>query len=127
MEVNKDGEADTLGVDNPSREYLLDLLAHPEIPVRVNHEESPRPGVFEGRWDGRGHAGSPWDDPKGRRFLDIGIGGVGVLRLIRSTKSKSKPFTPDDERLLLRLLPLCDGVFRSWQTEANKGERLRVE
>jgi hypothetical protein len=110
MAVEKHGLVRELDADDGNCEYLNALLARPGIPVRINsdNEHARRPDAMM-----RDVAGwLPWNDPDHRRFLDIGIEGVGVIRLIRS--GTSKPFTPDDERLFVRLAALCGNFLRDW-------------
>jgi hypothetical protein len=107
---NRDGNSD----------YLAALLAHPGEVIRINNEQSRRPDIPIG--DAGGWL--PWDDPDRRRFLDLGIEGFGVIRLVRP--GHSKPFTPDDERLFLHLATVSDDVLRDWDATLNTRANMAI-
>jgi hypothetical protein len=91
--------------------YLTYLSRHPGVAVRVNDARSARPAdlaVDE-------TAGIlPWNDPEHRRFLDIGVGGSGVLRLVRP--ALSRPFTVGLEETLRAVTPIFAKAFRERAT-----------
>jgi hypothetical protein len=108
--IKKNGKSRALHYGDGNWEYLRAVLAHPGIPVRINNDRS-RPPAFLSRASMRGAAGwFPWFDPDHRRFMDIGLEGGSVIRLIRS--EQSKPFTADDELVFGRLAGTCNSALR---------------
>jgi hypothetical protein len=113
----------SLAHDDGSLKYLTDLLANPGIPVRVNGAESRCPDDLSGVLTRDASGWLPWDDPVRRRFLDVGIKGLGVIRLVRS--ERAKPFTPGDERVFHRLAVLCGDALRNWETATRRARPAR--
>jgi hypothetical protein len=109
--------------DDGSWKYLTDLLAHPGVPVRVNNAKSRCPDDLSGVLTRDASGWLPWDDPVRRRFLDVGIKGLGVIRLVRPRQAK--PFTPGDEQVFHRLAVLCGDALRNWETATRRARPAR--